>query len=119
MMQLTRVKGKNVPFSRIVLVKPARQHLAEVIVQVPVNVSFATDVRIQTSKADRGISTPFDYCVPAGCFAHFKLDKAAVRRLLAAHRVGRISFANAARHEIIIPLSFKGFRQAYEALLKR
>src|SRR5581483_7872253 len=116
MAQLTQLQGKNVPFSRVALGHPAKDHPVKLTVQVPVNASFATAIRIQTSDAD--LTAPFARCVPGGCFAEFDLREETLRKLRAASGVGRLSFADASGHEVAVPLSFNGFAQAYEALLK-
>ena len=118
MAQLTQLQGKNVPFSRIAVGHPAKDHPVKLIVQVPVNASFATAIRIQTSDTDPGMTAPFARCVPGGCFAEFDLREETLRKLRSASGVGKLSFADAGGHDIAVPLSFNGFAQAYEALLK-
>lgn len=118
MAQLTQLQGKNVPFSRIAVGHPAKDHPVKLVVQVPVNASFATAIRIQTSDTDPGITAPFARCVPGGCFAEFDLREETLRKLRAASGVGKLSFADAGGHDVAVPLSFNGFAQAYEALLK-
>jgi invasion protein IalB len=41
-----------------------------------------------------------------------------VRRLRAATGSGKISFKNGAQQDASVPLSFKGFAQAFDALMK-
>ena len=118
MAQLTQLQGKNVPFSRIAVGRPAKDHLVKLVVQLPVNASFATAVRVHTSDTDPGMAAPFARCVPAGCFAEFDLKEEMLRKLRAASGVGKLSFADAGGHDIAVPLSFNGFAQAYDALLK-
>jgi invasion protein IalB len=118
MAQVTQLQGKNVPFSRIAVERPTKEQPTKLIVQVPVNASFATPVHVQTADADPGMTSPFARCVPGGCFAEFDLKEEALRKLRAANGVGKLSFADAGGHDVAVPLSFNGFAQAYEALLK-
>jgi invasion protein IalB len=119
MAQVTQLQGKNVPFSRIAIEHPTKeQPTIKLIVQVPVNASFATPVHVQTADADPGMTTPFARCIPGGCFAEFDLKEEALRKFRAASGVGKLSFADAGGHDVSVPLSFNGFAQAYEALLK-
>ncbi|WP_210161387.1 invasion associated locus B family protein [Bradyrhizobium sp. STM 3843] len=118
MAQLTQLQGKNVPFSRIAVGHPAKDHPIKLIVQLPVNASFATAVRIQTTDSDPGLTAPFARCVPGGCFAEFDLKEDTLKKLRAASGVGKLSFAEAGGQVVAVPLSFNGFAQAYEALLK-
>jgi invasion protein IalB len=118
MAQVTQLQGKNVPFSRIAVGHPAKDHPVKLVVQLPVNASFATAVRVQTSDTDPGLTAPFARCVPGGCFAEFDLKDETLRKLRAASGGGKLSFADAGGHDIAVPLSFNGFAQAYDALLK-
>jgi invasion protein IalB len=113
-----QVQGRSNPFSRVAIVHPVKGQPVKLIVQVPVNVSFATNVHIQTSDSDPGYVAPFARCMPAGCFAEFDLKDDVLKKLMAASGAGKLSFADAGGHDVNVPLSFKGFSQAYEALAK-
>jgi invasion protein IalB len=116
--QTTLVQGKNQPFSLVAIPHPTKGQPVRLVIQVPVNASFATNVRIRTDDADPGIAAPFARCVPAGCFAEFDLKDDYLKKLRALSGLGKFSFADAGGHDVSIPLSFKGFVQAYDALLK-
>jgi invasion protein IalB len=118
MAQTSQVQGKNIPFSRVGLAHPIKGQPLRLVVQVPVNVTFATNVRIQTADVDPGIIAPFTRCVPGGCFAEFEIKEEELRKLRAATGSGKLSFADAGGHEVSVPLSFKGFAQAFDALAK-
>jgi invasion protein IalB len=113
-----QVQGRTVPFSRIGIVRPVKGEPIRFIVQVPVNVSFATNVHIQTADADPGIIAPFARCLPSGCFADFELKEETLRKFRAAAAGGKLTFADAGGHEISAPVSFSGFAQALDALMK-
>src|SRR5271155_5194334 len=119
MAQVTQVQGKNVPFSRIAVAHPDKGQPVKLIVQVPVNVSFATQVHIQTSDDDPGVIAPFANCNPNGCFAEFDLRDDLLKKLYGATSVGKMSFADAGGHTITVPLSFNGFSAAFDALSKK
>jgi invasion protein IalB len=76
------------------------------------------NVRIQTSDSDPGFMAPFARCVPAGCFAEFEIKDDALKKLRTASNPGRVRFTDASGGDIAVPLSFKGFSQALDALLK-
>ncbi len=116
MSQTTQVQGRDAPFSRVAVAHPVRGQPVKLVVQVPINVSLATQVRIRIADADPGITAPFARCIPNGCFAEFDLREDVSKKLRAASGTGKLSFAEAAGHEINVPLSFKGFDQAFEAL---
>ena len=118
MAQVTQLQGKNVPFSRVAIARPMRGQPIRLVLQVPVNVSFATSVRIQIGDSDTGVTAPFARCVPVGCFAEFELKDDLLRKFRAASGVGKLSFADAGGHDIAVPLAFNGFVQAFDALAR-
>lgn len=117
--QVTQVQGKNLPFSRIAVAHPERGKPVKFIVQVPVNVSFATQVHVQTSNDDAGFVAPFATCTPNGCFAEFELKDDLLKKLHDATSAGKISFADSAGKDVSVPISFNGFGFAYDALAKK
>jgi invasion protein IalB len=116
--QVTQVQGKGTPFSRVVVQHPVKGKLTKLVIQLPVNVSLATSVRIQTSDADPGVMAPYVRCVPAGCFAELDIRDDVLKRLRAITGSGKFTFKDAAGQDIAIPLSFKGFDPALDALAK-
>jgi len=119
MAQVTQLQGKNIPFSRVAIAHPDKGQPIKLIVQVPVNASFATEVHIQTGDDDPGIIAPFTSCTPNGCFAEFALKDDMMRKLRAATSVGKVSFADAGAHTVTVPISFNGFGAAFDALAKK
>ena len=117
--QFAQVQGKDVPFSRIAIGKPDKGQPDKLVVQVPVNVSFATSVRIQTSDDDPGWAMPFATCTPNGCFALFDLKDDILKKIRAGSGSGSFSFANSTGHAVKVPVSFNGFGQAFDALVKK
>ena len=71
-----------------------------------------------TTAAGFSLSAPFDHCLPAGCFAEFDLRSDSLKKLKAADGTGKITFKDGGGREIALPLSFKGFRPALDALLQ-
>jgi invasion protein IalB len=117
--QVSMVQGKNVPFSQIMVPHPVKGQPVKLVVLVPVNVNFATPMRLVSGDNDPGISIPLTRCIPMGCSTDFSLNEAALKKLLAATGSGKVIFADAAGREVNIPLSFNGFVQAYDALAKQ
>ena len=119
MAQVTQLQGKNLPFSRVAIGRPEKGQPVKLIVQVPVNASFATQVHIQTSDSDPGVIAPFANCNPNGCFAEFDLREDLLKKLREATSTGKLSFADAGGHDVSVPISFNGFAQAFDALAKK
>jgi invasion protein IalB len=119
MEQLAQVQGQAQPISRVAIPLPPKGEPAKLFVQLPINVSFMAPVKIVADGKDPGITTPFRRCVPAGCFAELELKDDLQKKFRAAAEPGKIMFKDAADRDVAIPLSFKGFAQAFEALLKQ
>lgn len=119
MAQVTQLQGKNLPFSRVAVAHPEKGQPVKLIVQVPVNASFGTQVHIQTSDQDPGVIAPFSNCNPNGCFAEFDLKEDLLKKLREASGVGKLSFADAGGHDVTVPISFNGFAPAFDALVKK
>lgn len=117
--QVTQIQGKNIPFSRVAVAHPEKGQPVKLIVQVPVNASFATEVHLQPAENEAALQAPFQNCTPNGCFAQFELKDDAMRKLRAATGAGELSFADASGHDVTVPVSFNGFGQAFEALVKK
>lgn len=118
MEQLSRLQSKEQPFSRVAISRPQKEKPLALIVQVPVNVWLATGIRIEIGGKDADLSAPFARCGPAGCFAEVGLTDDAQKRFRTVTEPGRILYKNAAQQDMAIPLSFKGFGQAFDALAK-
>ena len=120
MSQVTQlqVQGKTQPFSRALIPHPAKDQSVKFLVQLPVNATFSTNVRIQISDGDQGLAAPFARCVPDGCFADFEIKEDTLKKFRAASAGGKLSFADASGRVISIPLSFNGFGKAFDALIK-
>jgi invasion protein IalB len=118
MQQLTEVKGKSNPLSRIVVPHPVRGKPISLIIQLPVNVWLATGVKLELVDKEPALTGQFTHCIPAGCFAEIGLNDAAMKAFRTASKPGKLIFKNAGQHDIDIPVSFKGFGQAFDALSK-
>lgn len=114
--QITEMQGKNIPLSRITIARAAKTQPFSFSAQVPVNVSFRASLRVQVSASDPGFTVPFDHCVPGGCFAEFELKEDVIRKFTAATAAGKMTFKSANGQDVTIPISFKGFPQAFGAL---
>jgi invasion protein IalB len=118
MEQLAQMQGQTSPISRIAIPLPVKGQEAKLIIQLPVNVSFAGGVKIEVDAKDH-LAVPFTRCVPAGCLAETALKEDEMRRFRAETQAGKIVYKNAADQPVTIPLSFKGFGQAYDALIRQ
>jgi invasion protein IalB len=117
--QTTQVQGKNQPFSRVAVPNVVKGQPVKIVVQLPVNVSFRAEVGIHLSDGDAlVVAAPFDHCMPSGCFAEFELKDDVLKKLYASEGAGKVTFKDSAGKDVSVPLSFKGFRPAFDALSK-
>ena len=120
MEQLAQVQGQTNPISRVAIPVPPKGEPPKLFVQLPVNVSFMAPLKITINDKDAGITAPFRRCVPAGCFVEIELkDDLQKKFRAAAAEPGKINFKDAGDRDVAIPLSFKGYTQAFEALVKQ
>jgi invasion protein IalB len=116
--QVAQVQGRNSPVSHVAIRRPVKGQPVRLELQVPVNISFTANVRIQTSDSDPGVAGPFARCLPAGCFADLDLRDDVIKKFRAANENGKMTFRSAAGQDVSIPVSFKGFGAAFDALVK-
>lgn len=117
--QVTQVRGKNITFSRVAMESAAKGKPEKLTIQLPVNVSLRDPVEIQIPGTPSStLSATFDRCVPVGCFASAQIKDDVFRKFNATEGMGKVTFKDAAGRDIAVPMSFKGFRQAFDALSK-
>ncbi len=116
--QVSRIRENNTPFSRVLVEKPASGKPVIFVAQLPVNVSVRAPVSLRLDDSDPGISTTIERCVPAGCFVEFEFKDDYQKKARSGEGIGKLTFKDAGGHDIVVPLSFKGYRPAFDALLK-
>jgi invasion protein IalB len=116
MVQTVQSQGQTV--SRVALGHASKAEPFKIVLQLPVNLWLPAGVRIQADDKDPGLALAFKRCVPAGCFAEVDIKDDVVKRLRAATANWKITFKNSGQQDAAVPLSFKGFNQAFDVLLK-
>ena len=87
-----------------------------IIVSLPPNVSFPSSVHIRTDKDDKwGLEIQWQRCIPGACIAGGELNVATVAHWSTLQSEGRIVFQDAAGDEVAVPISLRGFGDAYNA----
>jgi len=119
MAQLAQVQGQANPISRVGIAKPAKGEAVKLVIQLPVNVSVPGGVKIQADDKDPGLMAPFKRCIPAGCFAEVDLKDDTMKKFRAAAQPLKMHLKDGGEHDVAIPLSLKGFAQAYDSLMKQ
>jgi invasion protein IalB len=116
MEQTSQIQGQ--PVSQIALGRPSKGAPLRVVFQVPINVWLPAGVTLVLDDKDPGISATFKRCVGNGCFADTELNDETVRKLRARTANGKLLFKDATQRDVTIPVSFKGFGSAFDAMSK-
>jgi invasion protein IalB len=118
MAQFTQLNGQNQPVTQIVIGRPSKDGLLKIAFQVPVNVSLLAGVKLVTESERADVTVNFSRCIPAGCFAVTDVKENVIKKLRGLTTNGKLQFKDAGEQDVVIPVSFKGFSDAYDALLK-
>lgn len=122
MAQTVQDQARNQPVAVIAIGRLSREQPMKLAVRLPVNVAVAVPAQFSLEGGGEPMSMGFTRCsiVPVGCFAERDLRDDLLRRLRTrtAEQPGRITWRDANGAEATIPVTFRGFGAAYEALLK-
>ncbi len=106
----------------IAKISVGRRHLSDplsIVVILPTNISFPSTVHIRTDKDDKwGLELEWQRCIPGACIASAEMSPAAVAHWSGLDTDGKIVFRDAAGDEVGLPMSLRGFGNAYEAFNK-
>jgi invasion protein IalB len=114
--QTSQVQGQ--PLSQIAIGRPSKGEAVRIVFQVPINVWLPTGVSLIWDDKDPGIGASFKRCVGGGCFADADLSDGAIKKLRARTEKSKLVFKDAAQREVTVPVSFKGFDTAFDAMAK-
>lgn len=118
MVQTATAQGQANPVAQIAIGRGNKTEAFKVVIQLPINVWIPTGVHLVHDAKGPGVTASFKRCLPVGCFADFDLTDDLLKKLRAQTAPGRYEFKDAAQRVVAIPLSFKGFSVAYDALAK-
>ena len=118
MAQITEMKGRSQPLTQIAIGQRAKNGKLKVVFEVPVNVWLPDGVKLTTGKQKADITASFSRCVPVGCFAETDVGANEIKALRSLKENGKLQFKDARKQPIAVPVSFKGFAAAFDALEK-
>ena len=114
--QTSQVQGQ--PFSQVAIGRPSKGEPLRIVVQVPINVWLPTGVSLTADDKDQAIVAAFKRCVGGGCYADVDLSDETIKKLRARTEKGKLLFKDAAQRDVTVPISFKGFAPAFDAMAK-
>jgi invasion protein IalB len=87
------------------------------VVTLPPNVAFPSSVHIRTGAEDKwGVELPWQRCIPGACIAGTELPPATLVHWTGLQGDGKIVFTAASGDEVAVPVTIRGFGDAYKAL---
>jgi invasion protein IalB len=118
MAQSTQLQGQPNPVTQIAIGRANKSEPIKIIFQVPINVWLPSGVKLAYTEKEAPLAAAFKRCVPAACLADSEIKDDLVRKLRAATENGKLEFKDAAQRDVAVPVSFKGFAQAFDAMTK-
>ncbi len=118
MVQSASVKGQANPISEIAIGRPDKAAPIKIVIQLPIGVSLPNGAKLTFDPKTQALTAAFKRCLPAVCFADTELKDDVVKRLRSTVEQGQLQFEDGNRQPITLPVSFKGFSQAFDAMAK-
>jgi invasion protein IalB len=116
--QFTQVQGQGPILTQISIGAAKKGEPSKVVIQVPIDVWLPAGVRLLAGEKDAGVLATFKRCAPNACFADVDIRDDVVRRLRTSTETGKLQFKDVNQKDVSLPVSFKGFGPAFDALPK-
>ena len=118
MIQATQIKNRPQPITQIAIGHQTKGGPLKMVFEVPVNVWLPDGVKLVTGEKKAAITAHFSRCVPVGCFAEADIDQNEIKELDHLKKSGKLRFKDARKQQVAIPVSFKGFGDAYDVSIR-
>jgi invasion protein IalB len=118
MVQAVTAPGQANPVTQVAVGRAGAKDPVRMVFQLPVNIWVPAGLRFVYDAKAQPLTAGFKWCAPAGCFADIDLNNDMIKRFRGITAQGRFEFKDAAQRDVAIPVSFKGFGQAFDALIK-
>ncbi|MBN8936471.1 MAG: invasion associated locus B family protein [Rhizobiales bacterium] len=118
MVQFTQTKGQQGVLSEVAIGWPVKNQPIKMVIQVPIGIWLPTGIKLVAGAGDPGVVATFKRCIPQSCLADAEIKDDTIRRLRAGSTGGKLEFKDGNQKDVSLPVSFKGFGAAYDALLK-
>ena len=115
--QTLEQQGQRGPIALVAIGRPVKEEPIKLVIQVPPNLSLSDRAAIRVTIADKDEAVAiFQRCLPGGCFAEASLSDDAFKRWRGFSEAAQMRYLDAGKREVALPLSFRGFPAAAEAL---
>ena len=118
MVQYTQAKGGQGVISQLAIGRVAKTDPVKLVVQLPIGIWLPSGVKLVADAKDPGLVATFKRCLPQACFADADIGNDALRRYRAVTEQGQIVFKDGNQKDTTLPVSFRGFGTAFDALAK-
>ncbi|MGX1786467.1 invasion associated locus B family protein [Bosea sp. NPDC055332] len=117
--QTLEQQGQRGPIALVAIGRPVKDEPIKLVIQVPPNLALGdkVSVRVVVAEKDEAVAV-FQRCLPGGCFAEASLSDDVFKRWRGFGEAGQMRYLDAGKREVTLPLSFRGFPAAAEALLR-
>jgi len=116
--QFTQVQGQAGVLTQIAIGSPSKSEPLKLVVQVPIDAWLPAGVKLQVNDKDPGVIATFKRCLASACFADVEIKDDTIKKFRSATGPGKLVFKNVAQKELSLPMSFKGFGAAFDAMQK-
>jgi invasion protein IalB len=116
MAQAMVIQGQSQPIAQIAIGQQNKTEPMKVVFQLPIGVWLPAGARLATKDGDVGVAAVYVRCQPAVCIAQADISDDQIKKLRGMTDSGKLQFKDAAQHDVVVPVSFKGFAQAYDAM---
>lgn len=86
---------------------------------LPINIALQNGPKVTVEGTDRqSFDLTWVRCIASGCFANAAMGDDVLRKLRAQKEPGRLEYKDGAGRDVVLPISFGGFSQAFEAFVR-
>lgn len=117
--QTLQVQGQQQPIAQVAFGHVNPSEPMRFTVALPNNISLPGSVVLNLGEKEPApMAMAWRRCVPGACIADATPNAEEMKTIRAAAEPGRLVFKDAAGRDVALPLSFRGFAQAMDALAK-
>jgi len=115
---LIQLKGQQNPIAKVAIGHPKSGAGLFASAVLPTNISLPSSVQLTGANTASTLNLPWASCVGGGCFARAEIPNATLKAWRGTSKPLKLTFRDAAKQEIGLPISTRGLAQALDALGK-
>jgi invasion protein IalB len=116
MAQAMQIQGQAQPITQIAIGQQAKGSPMKIVLEVPINVWLPAGAKLIVGDKDTGLLIAYSRCLPAACIADTDVKDEQLKKMRSISENGKLQFKDAGQQDVVIPVSFKGFDQAFQAM---